>query len=626
MDSLVPRLATEVPTLENGGISPDGLTYRFHIRDGVEFANGYQLTPEDVEYSIKRVMVYDAPYGPAWMLLRFLTGYSSTRDWDGSAIPEALDAIDQSVEVDGDYVVLHLATPYAPSMSILALTPCSIVSKQWCIENGDWPGTRATMPDYYNHWPTPFDTWEWEDSVSMGTGPFVLGSCTEEEKVLARNDAYWRGPAQLETVIVKSIHDWETRKQMFLDGDVDICHVFATEYTELEGVEGIRVHTGLLRLVVDGLNFNFEIAGTSPFIGSGLLGEDGIPTDFFANPDIRKGFAYAFDYDGFIDSFFQGEAIRPATPVMEGLPFYNPEQEKYTTDLAQAELHFRNAGVWDSGFRFTLVYNEGNFLKQDLAEFLKTTIESINPRFHLDVIGIPWPEYWNAWSSGQLPLKLFASWGADYPDPDNLVYPYMYSSGYYPPFQGYSDPVVDSLIEDGWHETDPVLREAIYYELQRIYHDDAPGIILAQTIARHYERTWVRGWYHNPITRMDFYTISKELYTFGGILQPVNSDGSSIFKQGRTIPFKFQLFDDAGLPMSTAHATIDVVKISDNVAGEVEEDLYAFEADVGNEFRYDAQDEQYIFNLRTKILDEGTYVARISLDDGQVIEIQFSLR
>ena len=52
MDRFRPLLVTEVPSLENGRISADGLTYRFTIR------NDSTLTPEDVEYSFERVMVY----------------------------------------------------------------------------------------------------------------------------------------------------------------------------------------------------------------------------------------------------------------------------------------------------------------------------------------------------------------------------------------------------------------------------------------------------------------------------------------------------------------------------------------------------------------------------------------
>ena len=57
-DRFVPVLATEVPTLENGGISADGKTYIFAIRKGVKFQDGGDLTPEDP--SMRRSFSYFA--------------------------------------------------------------------------------------------------------------------------------------------------------------------------------------------------------------------------------------------------------------------------------------------------------------------------------------------------------------------------------------------------------------------------------------------------------------------------------------------------------------------------------------------------------------------------------------
>ena len=55
-DKFIPVLATEVPTIDNGGISTDGKTYTFTIRKGVRFHEGGELSAEDVAYSLKRHM------------------------------------------------------------------------------------------------------------------------------------------------------------------------------------------------------------------------------------------------------------------------------------------------------------------------------------------------------------------------------------------------------------------------------------------------------------------------------------------------------------------------------------------------------------------------------------------
>src|ERR1035437_5574314 len=46
------RIAEKVPSLENGGISPDGRIYKFSIRKGVKFQDGTEVAPEDVRYSL----------------------------------------------------------------------------------------------------------------------------------------------------------------------------------------------------------------------------------------------------------------------------------------------------------------------------------------------------------------------------------------------------------------------------------------------------------------------------------------------------------------------------------------------------------------------------------------------
>ena len=109
-------------------------------------------------------------------------------------------------------------------------------------------------------------------------------------------------------------------------------------------------------------------------------------------------------------------------------------------------------------------------------------------------------------------------------------------------------------------------------------------------------------------------------------MQPINPDGTSVFKLGRTVPVKFQLFDNLGLPVDTAHTTIDLVKISDGVIGTIEETTSTSTADTGNLFRYDSEAEQYIYNLSTDELETGTCVIKITLDDGQILEITVSFR
>ncbi len=115
-------------------------------------------------------------------------------------------------------------------------------------------------------------------------------------------------------------------------------------------------------------------------------------------------------------------------------------------------------------------------------------------------------------------------------------------------------------------------------------------------------------------------------YNFGGILQPINSDGSSVFKAGSTVPVKFQLTDANGAFVSNAVATIKYAKLSNEVFAEDVEAISTSAATTGSNFRYDTTANQYIFNLSTKGLTAGTYRLTITLNDGTTQTVQIGLK
>jgi peptide/nickel transport system substrate-binding protein len=70
--NLTPCLATEVPSIANGGMSTDGLNYTFHLRTAVQFHDGTIMDADDVIYSIKRCIMMNDVGGPSWMLTQVL--------------------------------------------------------------------------------------------------------------------------------------------------------------------------------------------------------------------------------------------------------------------------------------------------------------------------------------------------------------------------------------------------------------------------------------------------------------------------------------------------------------------------------------------------------------------------
>jgi hypothetical protein len=120
---------------------------------------------------------------------------------------------------------------------------------------------------------------------------------------------------------------------------------------------------------------------------------------------------------------------------------------------------------------------------------------------------------------------------------------------------------------------------------------------------------------------------TDENHVFGGYLEPVNRDGSSIFKWKRTIPFKFRLTNCKGGPIGTERPTISVFFYAAGIVGsEVEDVGSAGNANTDNYYR-SSGDGQYIYNLDTKTLAPGnSYLVRTTLDDGSTHDVVVSVR
>jgi len=510
-DQFVPVLATEWELLD------DNVTYLFKIRKDVKFHEGGDLTPEDVEYSFERAMVQDRVDGPIWMFYASLLGLSPTTGWSGSRDGEGnirvtFDQIDNAVEVDGDWVVFHISDPgwRLQFLQILCSPWGSIVDKEWCIANGEWDGTEETWQDYNN----PDKTESYLYDHTNGTGPWELEEWEPGVHIkLVRNDDYWREPAAFERVITQVVEEWDTRKAALLAGDADLVHVkepvwflrdsSMLEYLEeLEGIADLNIYKDLPALTNFAFLFNMATDPDSTLIGSGALDGNGIPTDFFSDIDVRKGFCYAFDYETFIEDGWLGEAQQVGSPVVEGLPFYNPDTAMYSKDLDKAAEHLQAAWggqLWEKGFKLTVLYFPSALVLETACKILAENLLAINPKFQISIQPIERSTYWHSMFYTRDKPMFQMGWGVDYPHPDNFVVPFMASYGLFAEWQSYGYPELDQLIEDAFKELDPAVQEDRYYEIQERYYQDAPGIMLCQPLVRRYFTKYIEGFYFNPM-------------------------------------------------------------------------------------------------------------------------------
>lgn len=168
--SLSPGLA------ESYELSEDGLCYTFHLRQGVKFHNGEEMTAEDVK------MTFDlGAAGPI-----------------GSALFVNYD----SCEIVDDYTVnIYLTSPYAAFPYGVASRIGGIICKSYYEEVGE--------DGYYEN--------------PIGTGPYkFVEYVSGDHTTLTANEDYWRGVPAIKNVIIQTVADTNTQILGLQNGDYDV--------------------------------------------------------------------------------------------------------------------------------------------------------------------------------------------------------------------------------------------------------------------------------------------------------------------------------------------------------------------------------------------------------------------
>ncbi|MDY7041889.1 MAG: ABC transporter substrate-binding protein, partial [Chloroflexota bacterium] len=482
-DDFIPALATEWAPNDAGDV------WTFNIREGVKFHEGGTLEPHDVAYTTHRALLQGRIDGPHWMTYELFFGpelsvasikdfaatYVGKEDFDdltGDELVQVCEAVKSVVVADDEAGTvtynLHTATPWF--LSLLAQNFLGgVTDMEWMVENGAWDGDCATWQNWAD--PPAQDTILFDQA--NGTGPYMLDHWTPgEETVLVAFEDYWRtepmweggpsGPASIKRVLVKNVTEWGTRLAMLEAGDADHIYVppqyrpqlepyvqtfcdVAEECEEANPDGYLLAYRDLPapRLTPAQFNWNINIEGGNPYIGSGELDGNGITPDFFNDIHIRKAFNYCFDFDAMIEAALAGEGVQAQGPIPAGtMGYIEGEDPMYYYDLAKCEEEFKLADldhdgipagededdVWNRGFYFQMAYNTGNDTRLLSSEILKAGIEAVNPRFSISVVGMPWPVLLNSRRAGKLPIYV-GGWAEDYHDPHNWVHPFLHPQG-----------------------------------------------------------------------------------------------------------------------------------------------------------------------------------------------------
>ena len=543
---LLPRLATEVPTAANGGISADGRNYTFTIRPNVRFHSGGVMDPDDVVYSIRRVLAMHDPNGPSWILEQVLTNHvanymdgcgplanrsCSLADYADTAFPSRADipsnirkvletaaqgaawstkpmnrsvawAVSNSTveKIGTNQVRIHLTRPYPAFLQSIAFTVGSVVEKA-CAGTWDYWGVRNDILDRHR---------------DCGTGPFALNTWVPNQVVvLDRFDKYWGTPAPLAEVRIEKANDIVAREFMLLSGDADAAVINRDHQFDVMHPDGTPRYTSL-RILKDRPSFDVTVFGYNQAInGSALPDPLAVPATFFSNIHVRRAFSYAFDYDGFMDNVTYKSGIQLRGPIAKGIPGYNMSTPLFTYNLTRAAAELQQTPYWSTGFTINLYYNAGNTERRQGCLLLRQGLEALHDQLGagpitVGVRALDWPAYLATLRAKGLPI-FFLGWRADYADPDDYVVPFLHTGGLFSGRVGYSNVTLDRLIDAAAAELNQTKRDRMYQDLStRAVVDDVPYLWVYQSRSFHVERTWVRGYYFNPmLSGLDYHLLSK---------------------------------------------------------------------------------------------------------------------
>jgi len=180
----IPSLLAVIPSRENGGISPDGRTITYHLRQGVRWQDGAPVTAADVLFTLKAILDKKNP-------VRSAAGY---------------DLIDKADSPSPGVVVFHLRRAWAPAVQTFfsyGLAPQFVLPKH--ILERQLPLVTA-----------PFN------AAPIGNGPFQFVNWRRGERLLYRaNASYWRGKAKTARLDIRIVGDPSTNLTLMRSGDVD---------------------------------------------------------------------------------------------------------------------------------------------------------------------------------------------------------------------------------------------------------------------------------------------------------------------------------------------------------------------------------------------------------------------
>ena len=410
-------------------VKEEGKLYRFILSENARFHNLDYVTPEDVIFSIKRLLRTE----PAPAVLPHLLKIVGAKEYRDGTIENVKGMVIENKKT----FTIRLQEPYVPFLTALGMYQAAIVSEKEVNRLGN---------DFGKH--------------PVGTGPFSFVSWDDGKSIrLKQFKEYYAGPAFLDEIHYKIYSKGQVPIALadFQNNNLEEMLVYGNVKEKLADTKGLQwFHRPSLSLFFYGMNLRHPN---------------------LANSDLRKALSIAIDRQTFVDTVYKGQFEIARTILPPGMPGYNPlnQMEDNNPDLARQYLNqsFGQTLENQSELEIVSAYKTPR-VEQEMA-MIKNFWSTIGIKVRVKYI-TDWKKFEAYLKSDSVQIYR-GSWSADVPDPDSFLYS-LFASDSPVNFMKLQDKNVDNMLSTARGIVEPVERAKEYQKIEAIIMESAPLIPL----------------------------------------------------------------------------------------------------------------------------------------------------
>ena len=435
-------------------LAPDQLTYTFHLRRDIRFSNNRKVTAEDVRYSFERVLTPGTKAPLTWVLDKI--------EGAGAFLAGKATRI-SGIRVENDHtLVLKLEKPFGPFLSLLAMTTAYVVPREEVERLGQDFGTHP-----------------------VGSGPYVLTEWKHGQHIMltARED-YFEGRPKLNGIYYRVIPEDLTAVIEFETARLDVLLIPSSEYRRYTADPAWR-----------------DLVYGKPGLNSYYIGLNCTRRPF-NDIRVRRAVNLAIDRQHILDTVFEKRGVVAAGPIPPGLwkdSAWSRLPEGYGYDPKKAKELIREAGAQGSTIK---IYISAEPEVLDIVEVVQSYLAQVGIK--AEITQLDWSAFKHAVNEGE-PDAFWLSWWADYPDPDNFLFPLFHSASVGPGGNRTRclDPGLDRLIETAQGTMNDRQRYRLYHQAEDRIVKNAPWIFMWHKADYFVIQPWVKDFRIYPIYSID---------------------------------------------------------------------------------------------------------------------------